>query len=104
MNESLEQSTRPEKPELRQLMDPTPPVPDEERLDSDGNEWVWKPSHHTVARELEINASNGNYWEERLKTNSDDAEGVMRDAENVDEEKAKNSIFGDLAYHWQIKH
>ncbi len=81
-------------------MDPTPPVPGEKRVDSDGVEWIWAPSHHTVAEELEIQASNGDYWEKRLEVNSSDADKKARGEEFVVDKQAENSAFAQPAYKW----
>jgi hypothetical protein len=81
-------------------MDPPLPMPGERRFDSGGMEWVWGPTHHTVAEELEIQASNGDYWDKRLEVNSADAEKRARGEEFVVDEQVENSAFAQPAYKW----
>lgn len=81
-------------------MDPPEPVPGERRFDSEGVEWIWGPTQHSVAEELDIQASNGDYWTKRLEVNSADAEKKARGEEFVVEEGAENSAFAQPAYKW----
>lgn len=81
-------------------MDPTPPVPGERRVDSEGMEWILGPTHHTMAEELDIRASKGDYWEKRLESNSSDAEKSAHGEEFVVDETVENSAFAQPAYKW----
>lgn len=104
MHEGAEKSVSSEKASLRELLDPTPPEPGERRLDSDGVAWAWVPSHHSVAEELDIASSNGDYWDKRLTVNSDDAEKQAQGEPFVVDVSAQNSAFAQPAYKWQLVH
>jgi hypothetical protein len=101
MHEGVESRSHDESTRYRDLMDPTPPEPGERRVDSDGVLWVWALSHHSVAEELDIQSSNGDYWPKRLEMNSLDAAREAQGEKFVVDPRVENSAFAQPAYRWQ---
>lgn len=99
MHESIDTTPSPERSRYRAIIDPTPPFLGEIRVDGDGGLWECVLGNHTVARELEIQTSGDQYWEERLKTISDDATMAMNKAASPT--NPHDSVFGDPVLTWR---
>lgn len=99
MHESIDTTPSPERPLYRAINDPAPKYLGEIRVDGDGQLWECVLGNHTVARELEIEASGDQYWEERLKTISDDASEAMNKAASP--VNPHDSVFGDPVLTWR---
>lgn len=84
------------------LTDSTPAKPGEVRVDSEGHEWVYAASGHTVADELALRDAGSDYWEQRFALRDRALRGDAAAAGEAPDVAAPDSVFADPHYTWQL--